>query len=168
MSDLELSPEEIRQVRRYLEVQKIRKKKEVLYSHLMDGRDPDAWSELFTENATGDWGKFGNPRGREEIRLKLQYKLDQPEYYGFHMTTNYWIELTGDDTATGRSYLQDISMALKPNVHPVVEYGIYEEDWVKIDGDWKIKHHRCFFLWPIRQPGTEDEFAVKLEPTVLA
>ena len=46
------------------------------------------------------------------------------------------IELTGDDTATGRSYLQDISMALRPNVHPVVEYGIYEEDWVKIDGDW--------------------------------
>ncbi len=168
MSDIELSVEEIGEVRRYIEVQKIRKKKEVLYSHLMDGRDPDAWSQLFTEDATGDWGKYGNPRGREEIRQKLQYKLDQPQFHGFHMTTNFWIELTSDATATSRSYLQDISMALKPNVHPVVEYGIYEEDWVRIDGDWKIRHHRCFFLWPERQPGAEDEFATKLVPTVLA
>ncbi len=168
MSDITLTREEVAEVRRYLEVQKIRKKKEVLYSHLMDGRDPNAWAELFTEDATGDWGKYGNPRGREEIRLKLQYKLDQPQYSGFHMTTNYWIELTSDTTATGRSYLQDVSMAPRPNQHPVVEFGVYEEDWVKIDGDWKIKHHRCFFFWPVREPGTEDEFAAKLVPTPLA
>jgi len=164
----QLSSEEIAQIRRFFETQKIRKKKEVVYSQVMDGRDPNAWANLYTEDALAEWGKYGTYRGREAIRNQLQYLLDRKQFEGFHMTTNFWIELTGEDSATSRCYLQDILFDLPANHSPVVEYGIYEEDWVKVDGDWQIKHHRIFFLWPIREDVAGDEFATRMVPTPLA
>ena len=167
MDEGPLTPEEIGQLRRFFEVEKIKKKK-MLYSQLMDGRDPEAFVQLYCEDAHCDWGLWGKHDGHEAIRKLSQFTIGKPQFNWFHMTANHWVELTGDDTATSRCYLHDICMEPKPNVSPTVRYGVYEEDWVKIGEDWKIKNHRIFFLWPTRDEAAADTFASKMVPTVLA
>ena len=144
--------EEGREIRKLLEIEKIRRKK-LLYAHLLDSVHPEAFVELYAEDATGDWGPFGAWRGREELigRIRAQFG-SKPRYNYLHMTSNLWIELTGPTTATSRAYLHDVCTEPLPNVSPTAWFGLYEEDWVKIDGEWKIQHTRVNFLWPDRQP----------------
>ena len=151
-SDVIFTAEEGRELRRLLEIEKIRKKK-LLYAHLLDSVYPEAFVELYAEDATGDWGPFGTWSGREELieRIRAQFG-DKPPYNYLHMTSNLWVELTGPTTATSRGYLHDVCTEPLPNVSPTAWFGLYEEDWVKIDGEWKIKHTRVNFLWPDRQP----------------
>jgi hypothetical protein len=165
MDEPSLTPDEIAQFRRFLEVEKIRKKK-LLYSQLMDGRDPEGFANLYTEDAIAEWGQFGNWRGRDQILEQSRYTEGKPQFNWLHMTTNLWIELTGPDTATSRCYLHDVCMEPLPNISPTMQFGIYEEDWVKVDGDWKIRHHRIFFLWPVRQ--AKEVFARPITPTAIA
>lgn len=167
MEEGPLTPEEIGQLRRFFEVEKIKKKK-MLYSQLMDGRDPEGFVNLYAEDCYCDWGPWGIHHGRDSIRAVSQYTVDKPQFNWMHMTSNLWVELTGDDTATSRCYLHDICTEPVPNVSPTWRYGVYEEDWVKIDGDWKIKNHRIFFLWPVREKEATDEFATKMVATPLA
>ena len=162
MSEEAFTAEEMRQLRKLLEVEKIRKKK-LLYSQLMDGNDPEGFANLYTEDAIAEWGPFGTWHGRAAILEQSYYTKGKPEFNWFHMTTNLWIELTGPDTAISRCYLHDVCNEPVPNVSPTWQFGVYEEDWVKIDGEWFIKHHRIFFLWPKRYPG--DTFATKMTPT---
>ena len=65
-----LSPEEISQLRKLLEVEKVRKVAQ-LYSHLMDSRDWTAMSQLYAEDAVCDWGPYGKLEGRDAIRDQL-------------------------------------------------------------------------------------------------
>lgn len=146
-----LTAEELTAVRTLIEIEKIRKKK-LLYSQLMDSLRHEEFAELYTEDAIGEWGPFGTWHGREKIleRIKLQFE-GKPAFNWLHMTTNLWIELTGADTAVSRCYLHDVNTEPRPNISPTAWFGLYEEDWLKVDGDWKIKHHRIHFLWPGRE-----------------
>lgn len=154
MTEQALTTEEIAQLRHGLEIEKIRKKK-VLYSHLLDSLRIDEWIELFAEDAVSDWGAFGKASGRAAIRadLEAQYAGRSEPYYGMHMTTNLWVELTGPATAVSRAYLHDINNDLDPRINPLRLLGVYEEEWEKIDGDWKIKRQFVQFLWPQRTAG---------------
>lgn len=144
------SPEEIAELRKLLEVEKIRKVKN-MYSQLMDARDIDALAEYFTEDAVCEYGPYGVWNGRETIRTNWHEVFKEAiPYGGFHATTNMWIELTGPESAIARTYLHDISNEPDPRTDPVVWYGIYDEDFVKVDGVWKVSHCRLQFLWPKR------------------
>ena len=146
-----LTAEELAAVRTLLEIEKIRRKK-LLYSHLMDSNRHEEFAELYTEDAIGEWGPFGTWHGRDKIleRIKFQFEGKQP-FNWLHMTTNLGIELTGPDTAVSRCYLQDVITEADKRTSPTAWFAIYEEDWLKVDGDWKIKHHRIHFLWPSRE-----------------
>ena len=150
--DEPFTAEELRDLRRLLEIEKIRKKK-MLYAHLLDSAHLEAFTELYTEDPTGDWGPFGTWRGRDALleRVKAIFGV-KPPYNYLHMTSNLWIELTGPATATSRGYLHDVCTEPLPNVSPTAWFGLYEEDWVKVDGEWKIQHTRVNFLWPSRDP----------------
>jgi ketosteroid isomerase-like protein len=144
------SAEEIRELRQLLEIEKIRKVK-LLYSQLMDCRDIDALAEIFAEDAVCEFGPYGTWHGRQQIRENYHgvFKDDIP-YGGFHATTNQWVELTGPDTAVSRTYLIDVIHEADPRTNPVIWYGLYDEDYRKIDGDWKIQRCALQFLWPKR------------------
>ncbi|WP_396655742.1 nuclear transport factor 2 family protein [Microbacterium sp.] len=143
--------DEIADLRKLLDIERIRKKK-VLYSHLIDSRDFAGFADLYTEDAVGEWGPFGNWSGREQIHDAVAgYLASRPAYSGLHITSNMWIEKTGQDTATSRCYLHDVNTEQPPNVSHVAWFAVYEEDWVRIGGDWKISHHRIYFLWPSRE-----------------
>lgn len=150
MSDQAFTPEEIAELRNLLEIEKIRKVK-LLYSQLMDSRDIDALADIFAEDAICEFGPYGTWHGQDEIRANYhQVFKDAAPYDGIHATTNQWVELTGPTTAVSRTYLIDVSHEANPRVNPVVWYGLYDEDYEKIDGEWKVKRCSLQFLWPER------------------
>ena len=164
MDEPQLTSDEIAQLRRFFEIEKIRKKK-MLYSQLMDARNSEGFANLYAEDAVAEWGPWGTWHGRDQILEHIRYTEDKPQFNWIHMTTNLWIELTGPNTATSRCYLHDVLTEPHPNINPSIQFGIYEEDWVKVGGDWKIKHHRIFFLWPKREAA--DAFASQMVPTAI-
>ena len=161
MSDF--TADEIKELRKLLEIEKIRKVKQ-MYSHLMDGRDIPALAQIVAEDCVCVFGPYGTWTGRDQIHKGWAevFKNAIP-YGGFHATTNMWIEMVSDTYAHSRTYLHDISMEPDPRANPVVWYGIYDEDYEKVKGEWKIKKCVLQFLWPKRM--VSDDFPRKMTPT---
>ena len=149
MSDA-FTPEEIKELRTLLDVEKIRKIK-LLYSQLMDSRDIDALVEILSDDAVCEFGPYGVWNGKAEIHAgwKEVFK-DAVPYAGFHITTNQWVELTGPDSAVSRSYLIDTVHEPDPRSNPIVWLGLYDEKFEKRNGEWKMTHCALQFLWPQR------------------
>ena len=149
MSDF--TSDEVQELRNLLEIEKIRKVKQ-LYSHLMDSGQIDALAEIFTEDAVCEFGpEYGNWEGRETIRTNYHGVFEgQNRFEAMHNITNHYVDLTGPDSATGRSYLIDVMTTTKPEDQPIVWFGVYDEEYQKIDGKWLIKKCTLQFLWPTR------------------
>jgi hypothetical protein len=161
----EFTAEEVAELRKLLEVEKIRKLRQ-LYSQLMDGGEIDALAQVMAEDAVCEFGPYGTWHGRREIHENwTRWFKDALPYGALHFTTNLWIELTGPTSAIGRSYLHDVSNAPDPRTNPVVWLGIYDEDYEKLDGRWLIKVCRLQFLWPKRLVG--EGFPRPMIPTSL-
>ena len=62
--EMPFSYEEIQKLRELLEVEAIRKLRN-LYAHLLDSGDIDALAALFTEDAVCEFGPYGEWHGRE-------------------------------------------------------------------------------------------------------
>jgi hypothetical protein len=60
--------------------------------------------------------------------MLTSHKVHQPE-----------IELTGPDTATGTWGLEDVVILTEPGL-TIRGAAFYRDDYVKVDGDWRIKH----------------------------
>ena len=68
-----------------------------------------------------------------------------------HATTDHWVELTGPDTAIGRSYLIDLITGQPSDGQPIVILGTYDETYRKVNNSWLIERCVLHFLWPERQ-----------------
>lgn len=145
----ELDESEIQELREFLEIERIRKVK-LLYSHLMDTHQIDALADLFTEDAICEFGpEYGTWEGRETIRTNYHGVFDDHAYFeAMHYCANHYVDLTGPDTATGRSYLLDVITTTQPEDQPIVWMGLYDEDYQKVAGKWLIKRCSLQFLWP--------------------
>jgi ketosteroid isomerase-like protein len=146
-----LTSDEIARLRRLLVEDDIRKVK-LLYSQLMDAGRIDELAEIFTEDAVCVFGKFGEWHGRDEIRTNFA-KVDAEHhdgipFYALHATTDHWVEVTGPDSAIGRSYLIDIVTETPSDGEPIVVVGVYDETYRKVDGNWQIARCVLQFLWP--------------------
>ena len=159
----DLSPTEIQALRELLEIEKIRKLKQ-LYSHLMDNGQIDALADIFTEDAVCEFGpEYGKWEGRETIRANYHGVFDgQMKFQAMHHCTNHYVDLTGPDTATGRSYLLDVVTNAPEDGQPIVWFGVYDEEYQKVDGQWLIKQCTLQFLWPKRMtmPSFEENYPV--------
>src|SRR5579872_4132884 len=117
--DASLTADEIAELRKLLEIERIRKVR-VLYTQLMDGREIDALVDLLTEDAVCEFGPFGTWHGRAEIRAQWRDVFkDVVPFGGLHFNSNMWIELTSPATATSRSYLQSVHNDAGPRTNPV-------------------------------------------------
>ena len=151
MSDF--TAEEVRRLRALLEEDAIRKLRN-LYSHYMDAAQIDELATLFTEDGVCEFGpSFGRWEGRETIRKKFQEVEDSAHgsaFYAMHNTSNHWVELTGPDTAVGRSYLIDLVTQRTRDENPIILLGVYDEAYRKVAGSWQINRFILQFLWPNR------------------
>jgi hypothetical protein len=123
----------------------------IMYCQYFDAKDSDKLAGLFTEDAIcefdaahgGDWV------GRETIRKKFgEYDEGLPFTY-LHAVTNPVVQLTGPETAHGRWYLLDLNVE-EGAENPLALFGIYDDLYRKVDGNWMIERTRIDFLWPNR------------------
>ena len=123
----------------------------IKYSHYFDAGEVDKLAALFTEDAVCEFDDAhgGKWEGRETIRANYaSYKQETP-YSFLHATTNPLIRLLGPDTANARWYLIDI-LTSEGTKDPVALYGIYDDAYRKVDGQWLIERTHIDFLWPER------------------
>jgi 3-phenylpropionate/cinnamic acid dioxygenase small subunit len=112
-----------------------------LYCQLMDGREYEAWSQLFA--ADGIWALGGKEyRGPAECKAFMEQLLrDQPDRRSKHLGTNAEITVTGD-TATATS---DFMMLTRHTGTPwgVLTGGRYLDRFVRgTDGTWRFQERR--------------------------
>ena len=114
-----------------------------------DARRADAYAESFSPDGVLDLseGGIGEIRGREAIRswMKAPSVFAQeggasPGFISHHLTTCA-IDLTGPDSAAARTYWLVTSAAgLDHN-------GFYQDDFVRLGGEWLIARRRPRTLW---------------------
>jgi hypothetical protein len=136
----------------FLEVERI-KKLRILYSHYFDSNDLDRLADLFTDDVICEFGAYGTWRGKTELRdnyAAVHARWDKQKrgpYPYMHITTNHWVEITGPESAEGRCYLVDTVTADKDR-NPFLLLGIYDDEYKKVLGKWKIQSTRLDFVWP--------------------
>ena len=121
------------------------KKLKARYTFALDEKDWDTVLECFTDDAYADWGVFAKGSGIYKGKKELEkfFKVDVPKAATFHvhMVHNANIEVKGNE-ATGRWYYEEPLTWAKENRAGWI-CGIYDEKFVKQNGEWKIKEVRC-------------------------
>ncbi len=133
------------------------------YAAHLDSQRYDKLAELFTEDGVCVFGpEFGGDWiGRDTIRAQYEtvMKAAGGPFDSVHIITNPWITITGPDTAHGRWYLLDWLTRQKPvtemetrggHANPLLYLAVYEDDYRKENGAWKIARTQLHFLWPDR------------------
>ncbi len=124
-----------------IDLQQIELIKRLKYKY-MRALDTNNWPELadcFTEDAVSNYdsGKYSF-EGRDKIIAFLKEFMDTPTKVTQHHAHHPEIDITGDTTAKGIWYLQDIVIDLDSNT-TLRGAGIYHDEYEKVDGEWKIK-----------------------------
>jgi hypothetical protein len=132
----------------------------ILYSAHFDAQEIDKLMGLLTEDVVCEFGPEygGNWEGHETIRANFLGYMEQDDlpWRVMHAITNHMVELTGPDTAKGRCYLLDLNLE-QGNKDPLYLFGVYDDLYKKIDGQWLIHRTRIDFLWPDRHIMDERE-----------
>ena len=144
-----------------LEIEEI-KNLRIMYSHNYDGSRVDNLVDLFTDDAICEFGPEygGDWIGKDAIRKNYHEAIagEGEPHEVMHAVTNHTVRLTGPDTATGRAYLLDLRTKVGVE-NPLLLFGVYDEVYKKVGGQWKIHRTRIDFLWPNRIMGEQRESA---------
>lgn len=121
-----------------LEIEAIKRLK-ARYCRLLDGKDWQAWRQLFTDDFVSDTSNAGGKviEGADEFVAFTRRNLRKPSQVTAHQVHAPEIELTSATTANGVWALEDV-VRLAPGVN-LRGYGHYHETYVKIDGQWLIE-----------------------------
>ncbi len=116
--------------------------KQVKYRYLraVDTRDWDLLATTLTDDATSAYssGKLSY-QGRDAIIEFLRTSMPEKEMLTSHKVHHPEIELTGPDTATARWGLEDVVIILSAGMN-LRGAAYYEDQMVKVDGQWRIAH----------------------------
>ena len=123
-------------IQRLEDIEAIKQLKARYCSLCDEGYDADRLAELFTDDAIWDGGSLGVAVGREKIR-KFFENTPAVMPFAVHMVMNPVIEIDGD-TATGCWYLFQAA-TFKPIDSALWGSARYDEEYVRVDGDWKFK-----------------------------
>lgn len=115
------------------------------YCTAVDTRRPELIAECFTEDARLDFAFMGSYTPAEYIALCAEVlpRLDATQ----HLIGPPLVEVRAD-TAHSRAYFiaQHVMNALAPQSSLVIG-GWYEDQFQRIDGEWKIRHRQGLTLW---------------------
>ena len=110
------------------------------YFRCLDSKLWDEIAETLTDDATAayDNGKYAY-EGKAAIVEFLSSSLGDPDIISLHMGHHPEIELTGESTAEATWYFEDRLIFAKAN-YRLRGAGFYRDQYVKVDGGWKIRH----------------------------
>jgi hypothetical protein len=106
------------------------------YCRLLDTKQWEHWTELFTENFVLDTSEAGGPppiSGRKPAITMVRQTIETAKTA--HQVHSPEIEISGD-TASGIWAMQD--RVIFESGFVLTGYGHYLESYVKRDGNWKI------------------------------
>ena len=115
-----------------------------LHSHVIDGTDPEAFADLFTEDGTYAIRAGGketvHARGRNELsahaaRLFEERGNDQPRH---HIRNTIFLSVS-DTRASTATYFLATNVSGKGGLAVVTATGIYSDDMVLTETGWKIE-----------------------------
>ena len=113
-----------------------------------NGYDAEGMGSLFTDDAVWDSNKFGTYEGRDAIKGFI-VEAGKQILFALHYMDNPSIDVADDgQTATGRWILFEPAVMTREGedgVDSVIITGDYENDFVKVDGEWRIKYVRANF-----------------------
>lgn len=117
------------------------------YCYRADARDWESWADVFTEDGRIEVDQLGTYEGRDEI-IEFGEEVIAAEYQWFsHMVHNGMIEVDGDE-ATGQWYFE-VPCVSKETLLNEGEagwlQGQYDEEYRRVDGDWKISRSEAEF-----------------------
>src|SRR5262245_28871420 len=106
------------------------------YCQTIDAQDAEGWARCFLPDGAFEFDSHV-VRGTEALREYAE--AHTVSLRGRHMTLNHLYEVQGD-RATGRATTV-VSIAT-PGGYKIMGQGVYEDDLVKVNGHWKIRHRR--------------------------
>lgn len=109
------------------------------YFRCLDCKEWGALAKCFTEDATAayDSGKYSYD-GRDAIMGFLEGALSSRDVVSLHQGHHPEISVDGD-TAKGTWYLEDYLIFVKADTR-LRGAGFYHDEYVKVGGQWRIKH----------------------------
>lgn len=137
-----------------------------MYCHTVDTLRVAECAALFSDDAVADFDPpFGVFRGKEAIRKF--YCEGVPAYFPFmvHAITNHTIRVDGNK---GESSCYFDFKGTSAKGQSVIAAGRYDDEVVKINGQWKFKRRKCVFFFFIPATETWDKKnPLKLQPADL-
>ena len=144
--------EELGRLRRLIDEDDIRKLGSMFYQYLDHGYDARL-AELFTEDVVCEFGPYGVWEGLETVMENfygVREQLGGTPPVTLHAGGHHWIAFQDRDHATGRRQLLDFMVDKKPDENPLLWLALYDEEYRRVDGNWKIARTSVQFLWPER------------------
>lgn len=125
----------------------------IRYSTLLDTNQASRMGEVFADNAEVKV-TVGSMKGLAAIKKSLadayvQFDTKKRAHFPFmHAVTNHQITITGENTATGSCYLLDFVTDREQAEHPFLLVGRYVDEYVRINGEWRISQTALDVVWP--------------------
>ena len=117
------------------------------YARCLDQKLWDEMPDLFVEDAVAEYsaGKY-RQEGAANIVGWIKESMKDEGFLSSHRMHHPEIRLTGPDTAHGTWALEDT--VVETNFGLTIQgAAFYEDDYVKVDGEWKIKHTGYKRMW---------------------
>ncbi|MED5262126.1 MAG: nuclear transport factor 2 family protein [Myxococcota bacterium] len=127
------------EIEQLVESEKIKKLK-ARYMRCLDAKEWEELATCFAEDATSsyDAGNYSF-EGRDAIMKFLTDSMGSPRFISMHHVHTPEIELLSDTEARGTWYLEDRVVVLDQG-WGLEGTGIYSDQYVKCDGEWRIRH----------------------------
>jgi hypothetical protein len=149
-----MQPEEIAsQVQRLADIEAIKQLK-AEYIRLVDSRQWQAWSRLFTEDCQLELDG-GKVEGRDNAVAKVSNSLaDARTVHRIHQPE---VTITGSDTASAVWPMSDfVQGTFGGRALMITGHGYYHEDYVRTADGWRVKHSRLVRQYVETVPMPED------------
>ena len=113
------------------------------------GYNAEGLASLFTEDAIWESNAFGTYHGKQEIYNFTDQIGKKEILWALHFMICPVVDVApGGQSATGSWYLIEFASMTRPDgdeLDAVVITGIYNDTFVKQNGEWKIKHMKVHF-----------------------
>ena len=106
------------------------------YCHTIDGQDSDGWARCFTPDGAFE---FDGHVVRGYAALRLYADTHTRVMRGRHMTLNHLYEVHGDRASGHATTVVSIATI---SGYKIMGQGGYEDDLLKVNGEWKIRYRR--------------------------
>ncbi len=126
------------------------------YVRLIDTKGWDELAALFVSDATANYsdGKYSFT-GRDAIMAFLRDSMSSANMLTSHKVHQPEIELIGTDTAAATWALDDVVVHLDYSL-TIRGAAFYRDEYVKVDGEWRIKHTGYERVYEEMEPRRDD------------